>query len=877
MPTPQDYNSHTPITSENTRKNTGLTSTEAAQRLKTDGYNELPSHHKRGFLRILFEVIRQPMFALLIGGGLVYLLLGDRVEALFLLVFACLSVAITIVQESRSEKVLEALRNLASPRALVIRDGNRISIAGREVVMSDLMVVTEGDRVAADATLISAHDLLLDESLLTGESVEVRKLVQNTLINEPVNNRLAITSGGDDSPYIFAGSLVVRGTGTALVHATGFRSEMGKIGQALNTIDSQQPHLQKQLHGLVRNFTIIGAIAGGTAVLLYGLLRDSWLEAMLSGIALGMSLLPEEFPLVMAVFMAMGAWRISKVRVLTRRASSIESLGATTVLCTDKTGTLTENKMSLVAIHTFNETWVEANNAVATTNIQTALETALLACSQQPTDPMDIAIHKLAEVKIGTNSTNFDSYKLIRAYGLRPDCFAVANVLTANNSGTTAYAKGALETITTLCHLTENQLSAIQKQAEKLALNGIRVLVIAQAKINAVQLKALPETLHDYKFEYVGLIGFADPLRANVPAAVAECRTAGIRVIMITGDYPTTALAIGQQAGLDFAQALTGDAIEKMTDTQLITALKVTSIFARIRPNQKLRIVQLLKKNGEIVAMTGDGVNDAPAIKAADIGIAMGGRGTDVAREASSIVLLDDDFGSIVKTIRLGRRIYDNLRKAIEYIIAVHIPIAGLAILPLLFGLPLILTPIHIAFLEMIIDPACSVVFEAEAEENNVMQRPPRDPKSPLVIRKRVLWAVIQGLIVLGMLAIILMIAMHMQLTETDNRTLLFTSLVMMNMGLILINRSFSASIFNAILKPNRSLWVLLSSVSTILVIVVIWTPARQLFHFGQFDWHLFGISVLASIVTLLILEAIKKQWFSTLIKSFKPMQQIQK
>lgn len=842
--------------------NAGLNSVEAFKRLKIDGYNELPSHNKRGFLRILFEIIRQPMFALLIGGGVVYFLLGDRTEALFLLLFACLSIAITIVQESRSEKVLEALRNLASPRAVVVRDGNRVTIAGREVVMGDILVITEGDRVAADATLFSAHDLLLDESLLTGESLAVRKLAQLGSTNESVNNRLAIVPGGEDSPYIFAGSLVVRGTGLALVHATGVRSEMGKIGHALSDIDSQQPHLQKQMSGLVRNFTIVGAFAGILAVVLYGVLRGSWLEAMLSGIALGMSLLPEEFPLVMAVFMAMGAWRISKVRVLTRHASAIESLGATTVLCTDKTGTLTENKMSLVAIQTHNETWLEANRSKISTEIQTVLQIALMACSHPPTDPMDIALHQLAQSKDSTNITNFDNHKLIRAYGLRPDCFAVANVLTDSNGNAAAYAKGALETIATLCRVTDKQLSTIQTQAQKLALNGIRVLAVAQANIEAAQLNTMPETLPEFLFEYIGLVGFADPLRANVPAAVAECRAAGVRVVMITGDYPSTAIAIAQQAGIDFKRALTGDNIEKMTDEQLKAALKVTSVFARIRPNQKLRLVQLLKSQGEIVAMTGDGVNDAPAIKAADIGIAMGGRGTDVAREASHIVLLDDDFGSIVNTIRLGRRIYDNLRKAIEYIIAVHIPIAGLAILPLLFGLPLILTPIHIAFLEMIIDPACSVVFEAEAEENNVMQRPPRNPKTPLVERKRVIWAIAQGLLVLTILAIILMIATRMKLAEADMRTLIFTSLVLMNMGLILVNRSYSASLLTAIVRPNRSLWFLLSGVSALLATVVIWPPARQLLHFGQFYWHLFAISIIASLIAMYVLEAIKSQWF---------------
>ena len=857
----------TPVNNQNIVSNIGLTSTIAAENLKRDGYNELPNTKKRSFLRILIEIIKQPMFALLIGGGVVYLLLGDRVEALFLLVFACLSVAITIVQESRSEKVLETLRNLASPRALVMRDGLRVHIAGREVVCDDVLIVSEGDRVAADATLLSSQDLLLDESLLTGESVPVRKLVQQN--NNALSAKVEITPGGEDLPYLFAGSLVVRGSGMALVHSIGLGSEMGKIGHALQTIETRQPHLQKQLHSLVRNFSIIGATAGLLAVVLFGLLRGSWLQAMLSGIALGMSLLPEEFPLVLAVFMAMGAWRISKARVLTRRASSIESLGAVTVLCTDKTGTLTENKMTVTnivsSIKNETEKWDQALNIKATAGTQTVLTVALLACPPHPNDPMDIAIHQLAAAQIGAIDVSFSQYTLVHAYGLRPDLFAVANaMIDSSNQTATVYAKGALETICELCHLTANQMKNINEQADALANKGIRVLGVAQAKLIAEQLKPPPKSLSEFKFDYVGLIGFADPLRANVPAAVLECQTAGIRVVMITGDYATTAKAIAQQAGLDATNVLTGDAIETMTDEALIAALKNTSIFARIRPTQKLRIVKLLKKQGEVVAMTGDGVNDAPAIKAADIGIAMGGRGTDVAREASSIVLLDDDFGSIVKTIRLGRRIYDNLRKAIEYIIAVHIPIAGLAILPLLLGLPLMLTPIHIAFLEMVIDPACSIVFEAEAAENNVMQRPPRNPKSPLVLRKRVMWAVTQGLLVLTVLAIILISTAYKKIPEADMRTLVFTTLVMLNMGLILVNRSFSASLIKAILKPNRALWILLSAVSTLLAIAVFWQPARALFHFGQFSWNLFTLCAVASVVTLLILEAVKSLFFKT-------------
>jgi P-type Ca2+ transporter type 2C len=841
----------------------GLSTAKVAERLKQDGYNELPIADKRGFLRILFEIFRQPMFALLVGGGVVYLLLGDRTEAIMLLLFACFSVTITIVQEFRSEHVLEALRNLASPRALVVRDGKRILIAGREVVRDDLIVISEGDRVAADATLISAQDLLLDESLLTGEAVPVRKVAQETAVM--TRDQSAVPKpGGEDLPYIFAGTLVVRGTGQALVHSTGVRSEMGKIGRSLSSIESEQPGLQLQIQSFVRTFAIIGAVVGVAAVLLFGLLRGSWLEAMLSGIALGMSLLPEEFPLVLAVFMAMGAWRISVARVLTRRASAIETLGATTVLCTDKTGTLTENRMTVVSIVNEDTRWDQDGQAAVADKIKEILEIALFACPRDPTDPMDLAVHALADVQIGSNAVSFAHRKLIRAYGLRPDLFAVANIMSSEgNENGIAYAKGALEAIAELCQLSAEQLVKIREQVDALGVDGVRVLGVAKATVpNAVQENNLPETPRGLNFEYAGLIGFTDPIRANVPAAVAECRSAGIRVVMITGDYPATAHAIGLKAGLDATDLLTGDDIEILSDEALALRVKSTSIFARIQPNQKLRIVQSLKANGEIVAMTGDGVNDAPAIKAAHIGIAMGGRGTDVAREASALVLLDDDFSSIVKTIRLGRRIYDNLRKAIEYIIAVHIPIAGLALLPLLLGLPLMLTPIHIAFLEMVIDPACSVVFEAEQEEDDVMQRPPRDPVSPLILPKRTLWAALQGFLVFTILAVLLIAAAHMKMPVPDLRALVFTSLVLMNMGLILVNRSFKASLVRAFLRPNRSLWILFGSVIALLATAVYWHPAQMLFHFGRLHGDDLAVCAVAGFFSLLLLEAIKSLWF---------------
>ncbi|HOY21706.1 MAG TPA: cation-translocating P-type ATPase [Cellvibrio sp.] len=831
----------------------GLSLDEATQRLKRDGPNQLPKPHQRNFLRILTDILKEPMFALLIAGGAIYWLLGDHTEAFLLLLFATFSISITLVQESRSERVLDALRDLASPRALVIRSGERIHIAGKDVVRGDMLVVNEGDRIAADAHLVNGNDLLLDESLLTGESVPVNKRPQA----EPDSSTAAIP-GGENSPTIFAGTLVVRGTGHALVTGTGVYTEMGKIGHALGSINTEQAHLQKQLRWFVRDFAIIGLVAAVLAVLLFGFLRGSWLEALLGGIALGMSLLPEEFPLVMAVFMAMGAWRISQARVLTRRASAIETLGATTVLCTDKTGTLTENRMTLVAIENTNTKWHQDKNTPLEDDTKAILNASLLACPHEPSDPMDVAVHRLAEAQNPQTIHEFKLQKIVRTYGLRPDLFAVTNIV-EKGKNKTAYAKGALEAISQLCKLPAEQIAGLSEQADQLASQGIRVLAVATANIENTN---LPESPRDIAFVYLGLLGFADPLRSNVSAAVAECHSAGVRVIMITGDYPITAKAIALEAGIHSRDVLVGDDVEKLSDEELSQRVKTTSIFARIRPNQKLRIVQSLKASGEIVAMTGDGVNDAPAIKAAHIGIAMGGRGTDVAREASAIVLLDDDFGSIVKTIRLGRRIYDNLRKAIEYIIAVHIPIAGLAILPLLMGLPIMLSPIHIAFLEMVIDPACSVVFEAEVEESDVMKRPPRNPKSPLLMPQRIWWGAIQGIVALAILASLLIYGAYQKMPEADLRAFVFSALVLVNMGLILVNRSFKASLTRAFLRPNRSLYILLSVVTAILAITIYWPPAQRLFHFGQLHWNDLAICLVASVVSLLVLEGIKAKWF---------------
>ncbi|MEO8559883.1 MAG: cation-translocating P-type ATPase [Rhodospirillales bacterium] len=832
----------------------GLTSEEAAARLTRDGFNELARSARRTHFRIIGELLREPMLALLIGGGTVYLLLGDVKEAVILLVFACLSILITVVQEARTERVLEALRDLTSPRALVIRDGARKQVAGRDVVRGDVLVLAEGDRVPADVRLIEAADLQADESLLTGESVPVRKASGHDHPNGPMR------PGGDDLPLAYSGTLIVRGAGIGEVIATGAMSEIGKIGKSLSALETEAPHLQTQTRKLVTAFAIVGAAVSLLVVVLYGAMRGGWLDAVLAGIAVGMSMLPEEFPVVLTVFMAMGAWRISQARVLTRRATAIEALGSATVLCTDKTGTLTENRMSVAQLRLGGGDSIMLDAATKTLpgSFQELVVCGVLASAVEPFDPMEKAFQELAKRTCGDVTGTFHTgWILVKAYALRADLLAMSHVWKRADDGKSLIvaSKGAPEAIAELCRMPPPDRAAIKLQVEEMATAGLRVLGVAKATFTGDD---LPAKQTAFAFEFVGLVGLADPLRSSVPAAVRECRSAGIRVTMITGDYPATARAVARLAGIAGDDLMTGDELAAMSDVDLAVRVRTTTVFARIMPEQKLRIVEALKVSGEVVAMTGDGVNDAPSLKAAHIGIAMGGRGTDVAREASSIVLLDDDFGSIVTTVRLGRRIFDNLRKAMSFIFAVHVPIAGLALLPLIFGLPILFGPMHIAFLEMVIDPVCSLVFEAESEEDNLMKRPPRDPAEPLFSASMIVWSILQGVFALALVAGIYIIALERGMPTDEVRALTFFSLVLSIIALILVNRSSGASLIKAIRRPNRALLIVLPVVAAMLAVTLLWPVATNLFRFGPLHANDLALTFGAGVVVLVVLEFLK-------------------
>ncbi len=837
---PSEHTEQSPPAAETTtasaasRCDQGLSTAEAEARLKVDGPNELPSQERRSTLAVAFAIVREPMMLLLLGAGLVYLALGDPTEATVLLLFATVSVVITVVQEIRTEKVLAALSDLSSPRALVIRDGGRKRIPGREVVRGDVIVLEEGSRIAADGVLADSHALQVDESLLTGESVAVPK-------HHPADK-------------VYSGTLAIRGKGLAVVTATGRASRIGQIGSTLAGVKREPPRLQAETRRLTRVFGT-GAVALCVgAVALYGLVRGDWLHAILSGIALAMSMLPEEFPVVLTVFTAMGAWRISRARVLTRNAAAIETLGAATVLCSDKTGTLTENRMSIVSLHLDDgQAWQPAvTSAPPSDALRQLALVGRLASDKEPYDPMELAFHRLA----ARLEPEAPAAKLERAYPLMPELMAMTQVWQQEGAERIAAAKGAPEAIAELCRLDEMARWRVMADADAMAHQGLRVLAVASAILPDGD---LPASQRDLPLVFIGLIGLADPLRDGVAAAVTEARNAGIRVVMITGDYPVTAAAIAGQAGIDGSQILTGDELLRMDAPTLAARVRTTSVFARITPEQKLRLVDSLKANGDVVAMTGDGVNDAPSLKAAHIGIAMGGRGTDVAREASVLVLLDDDFGAIVKAIRLGRRIHDNLRKAMCFIIAVHVPIAGLAMLPLLFGFPLILGPIHIALLELVIDPICTLVFENEPDEADIMNRPPAAPKAPLIPWPLLAWGVGQGLTVFAVVAIpVLMVQSE---GPAYVRGLTFASLILVLFVLTLINRSFSSSVLTAFARKNTVLMAVAAIMATAAGTIVLWPRARQSLDLAPFNLNMIAISIGSALVCLFTLEVLKRFW----------------
>lgn len=834
----------------------GLASTEAARRLAADGTNALPEDQGRGLWAIIGEVLREPMFLLLIAAGTIYLLLGSTGDALLLLGFVFLIMGLTVFQARRTERALDALRDLASPQALVLRDGKRQRIPAEQLVRGDLMVLAEGDRIPADGVLRTGARLSVDESLLTGEAVPVDKTASTSVTTmEP--------PGGNDLASVFSGTLVTAGQGTAEILATGSRSELGRIGAALLAVQPERTRLQLETGRMVRILALIALGLSAAVTVIFALTRGGtgadWIQGLLAGITMAMGILPEELPMILTIFLALGAWRISRHRVLTRRMPAIENLGATTVLCTDKTGTLTRNQMVVSRVVVDDREWDLEQPGNPPADVTDLLQVAQRASRPDPYDPMERAIHAAGRPGSDKKSPPGEpGWHLEREYPLASDLLAMTQVWRHDgDQGLLLAAKGAPEAIADLCGLAPQQRDALGRKATALAALGLRVLAVARGHVAASG--DLPESAHDLDLDLVGLLALSDPIRSNVPGAVAECRAAGIRVVMITGDYPATAQSIARQAGLaNPDEFLSGTDLDQLSDADLIRRIPTVHIFARVVPTQKLRIVQALKANHDVVAMTGDGVNDAPALKAADIGIAMGGRGTDVARESADLVLLDDDFTAIVAAVRLGRRIFDNLKKAVAFTVAVHVPIAGLSILPVFFpSWPLLLMPIHIVFLEMVINPACALIFEAEPEEQDVMARPPRDSQERLFAWPSLGLSLLQGASVLAVCVGIYLYARTGHGVDAA-RAMTFTALVGAILAIIVTNRSWTRSLVDIVKIPNPAQWWVVMGAGGFLGLVLSVPKARDLFHFAPLDGDDLCLSLAAGLLCGIWLEILK-------------------
>ncbi len=926
----------------------GLTDAEAEERLRRDGPNEFAREKVGSLWGVLRGVLTEPVFILLLAGAILYIIIGDLTEGLVLFSFILVIIVIDIYQEARSSRAVEALRALSSPRANVLRSGVGKRIPGRNVVIDDIIFLTEGDIVPADGAILTANNLKIDESLLTGESVPVEKKVSE--IKQKLKHHI-------DEFHIYAGTKVVAGRSIARVVEVGKNTEMGRISERLKEIKQEETPLQKQTSSLVRRIGLVALISCLIVLFYYWLGLKDFVSGTLAGISLALALIPEEFPIVLTIFLALGAYRIAAHNVLTRRVPAVEALGAISVLCTDKTGTLTQNKMKVVALAVFpmaktimslgkdyeeDITSIESiikerdqcvkdlKNADLEENIRFVNEVgddecaecpeecvikgaiifdlaeieakyrrnhehagkttdidlpsqldilaryAVLASEPNPFDPMEIAFFELADRYVWRHKELAipKNWKILKHYELSPELPATTHVWTHQDSDAEQPCilamKGAPESVIDLCHMMNDEKEIVNRTIEVMAAKGLRILGIAGYESAHRHFEDLPTKQHDFIFRFLGLLGLQDPPRPESAPALVECNNAGIRVMMVTGDHPDTAVAIGQSIGLAFGDrenktrgVITGGELAHLKERGEDKAFLINrsnNIISRATPDQKLEIVNNLKESGEFVAMTGDGVNDAAALKAADVGIAMGARGTDVAREAADIVLVNDDFASITTSIKQGRRIFINIRKAMMFIIAVHVPIVLISIVPLLFGLHGLIAPIHIVLLELIIDPACTLVFENEPAEADIMDQPPRDRDTPIITRRGFVVAIIQGTVIgIGLIGIIFFIMLTDPSYNIEKlRTASMLALITANLTLILTNRSMKNNFIRLLRIRNRIFWILVLFV-IIFSSLIFGIPAlRELFLFSSLQLSLLFIAIIVGFVSVIWIELLK-------------------
>lgn len=819
----------------------GLTHDEVLKRQHQYGKNELTPPKKESFIKTVLHTLCEPMFLLLIIAAVIYFILGEPRDGAVMLIFVIGIIGIDVIQKWKTDKTLNALKNLSEPHITVIRDGKEQTIASTELVPGDLMLICEGVKIPADGTVVSCADLCVDESSLTGEAEGVWKIPAESA--EPAKDYWR-------RDYCYAGTIVTQGNATILVEKTGAATEYGKIGMGVASAPTGDTPLQKQTRKLVKTCAIIA----GILFILVGVFTwfnipdhkfyDRLIESILSGVTLAMAMIPEEFPVILTVFLSMGAWRLAKKHSLVRKLPSVETLGAVSVLCVDKTGTITMNQM------TVQNTWTASGDE------HKLLETMGLACEIKAYDPMEKAMLRYCGEHQITSEDLF-SGEFVYEYAFTNELKMMGHVWKKDGKLIIA-AKGSPERILTICNLTPKQRKEAEEKIVSLSSEGLRVIAVAAGYPQNES--EVPASITDCRLTLLGLIGLADPPRDSIKNDIAVCIRAGIRVVMITGDSSGTASAIAKKIGMENSDhIITGDMLENMTDEELREAVKDVSIFSRVIPEHKMRIVKAFKENSEIVAMTGDGVNDAPALKYADIGIAMGKRGSEVSREAADLILMDDNFTTIVETIRDGRRIYDNIRKAVGYVFAIHIPIAFASLLAPFLGIApaaLLLLPIHVVLLEVLIDPTCSIVLERQPAETDIMERRPRDPKEKLLTTRLLTKSVLQGLAVFAA-----SFGTYFAILggNPDNapvaRAMGLVIIMLANLFLVLVNssdRDFACHSFIRLIK-DKIMWAV--NIGTLaLIAVILYTPLSGLLKLSALS----GIQLLIA----LCLAALSVFWY---------------
>lgn len=829
---------------------TGLTTSEAKSLQEKHGKNELTTEKKESFIRKIFRIVCEPMFLLLIVAATIYFILGEPRDGAIMLIFVIGIISIDVIQEWKTDKTLSALKDLSAPHINVIRDGKEITIASADLVPGDIMMIHEGIKIPADGTVLKCSDLCVDESSLTGEAEGVWKI--------PFDDSSTENDRKDEywrKDYCYAGTLVTQGLATILVDKIGAETEYGKIGANIADAPDAKTPLQRQTGNIVK---VAAAIAGvlflTVCIITYFNLPSALafgekiIESILSGITLAMAMIPEEFPVILTVFLSMGAWRLAKKQSLVRKLPSVETLGAISVLCVDKTGTITMNKM------TVQDNWSLSGDD------KLLIETMGIGCETDAYDPMEKAMLKYCADN-GFTEENLFSGRLITEYPFTNEQKMMGHVWDRNGEITIA-AKGSPERILTICDLNDTEKANVEAQILRMSEEGLRVIAVATAHPKSES--EIPAEITDCKLELLGLIGLADPPRESVKDDIAVCNKAGIRVVMITGDNGITASSIARKVGIAHAdEIITGDMLENMTDDELKEKVKTVSIFSRVVPEHKMRIVKAFQENGEIVAMTGDGVNDAPALKHADIGIAMGERGSEVSREAADLILLDDNFTTIVETVKDGRRIYDNIRKAVGYVFTIHIPIAFASLLAPLLGIPsaaLLLLPLHVVLLELVIDPTCSIVLERQPAESDIMDRPPRNPKENLLNASTLIKSVIQGLVIFAA-----SFGVYYSVLAGDSsnapiaRSMGLAIIMLANLVLVQVNSSEHDFAYKSIarLAHDKVMWI--ANLGTIaMLLIILYTPLNSFLKLAPLSASQFFISLGIAVVAVLWYEIVK-------------------